>query len=113
VRLVARAAAGEAIVSRSVVTSLLDRLREVPETGWRPLHSRLTTREWEVVDLLADEASTEEIADRLVLSIETVYSHVKSVLHKLGVGCRQEAVIAAKQLRREEVLGRNLTGVRV
>jgi DNA-binding NarL/FixJ family response regulator len=35
----------------------------------------------------------------------TVYSHVKSVLRKLGVHSRQDAVTAAKRLRREEVLG--------
>jgi two-component system nitrate/nitrite response regulator NarL len=106
-RLVERAAAGEAIISRTLVTELLDLLREVPETGWRPLHSRLTTREWEVVELLAEEGSTEQIADTLVLSTETVYSHIKSLLRKLGVTCRQEAVTAAQQLRQEEVSGKN------
>lgn len=112
-QLVTRAAGGEAIVSPRLVSGLLDRLREVPETGWRPLRSRLTTREWEVVELLADEASTEQIADRLVLSIETVYSHVKSLVRKLGVAGRREAVIAARQLRYDEVMGRNLTNTEV
>ncbi len=106
-RLVERAAAGEAIVSRSLVTELLELLRDVPETGWRPLHSRLTTREWEMVELLAEESSTEQIAETLVVSTETVYSHIKSLLRKLGVTCRREAVTAAQQLRQEEVSGRN------
>jgi DNA-binding NarL/FixJ family response regulator len=113
VELVTRAAAGEAIVSPQLVGGLLERLRQLPETGWRPLHSRLTTREWEVIDLLADEASTEEIADRLVLSIETVYSHVKSLVRKLGVAGRREAVVAARELRHDEVMGRNLTNAGV
>jgi DNA-binding NarL/FixJ family response regulator len=84
---------------------LLTVLREVPDTGWRPLHSRLTTREWEIVELLAQGVNTQRIAERLVLSPTTVYSHVKSVLRKLGAHSRRDAVAAAKRLRREEALG--------
>jgi DNA-binding NarL/FixJ family response regulator len=70
------------------------------------LHSRLTTREWEIVELLAEGASTEQIVEHLVLSQSTVYSHVKSVLRKLGVHSRRDAVAAATRLRREEASGR-------
>jgi DNA-binding NarL/FixJ family response regulator len=103
--LVVRAAAGEAIVPRRLVTALLDRLPELPDGGWRPLHSRLTTREWEIIALLGEGASTQDIAERLVLSVTTVYSHVKSVLRKLGVHSRNHAVLAAERLRREETMG--------
>jgi DNA-binding NarL/FixJ family response regulator len=103
--LVARAAAGEAIVPRRLTTTLLELVRQVPDTGWRPLHSRLTTREWEIVELLSDGASTQEIAEHLVLSPTTIYSHVKSLLRKLGVHSRRDAVVAAQRLRREEALG--------
>jgi DNA-binding NarL/FixJ family response regulator len=100
-----RAAAGEAIVPRRLVMPLLERLRELPERGWRPLHSRLTNREWEITELLGEGASTQDIAERLVLSATTVYSHVKSVLRKLGVHSRRDAVLAADRLRRAEALG--------
>ena len=50
--LVVRAADGEVIVSQRLMPALLDALREVPDSGWRPLRSRLTTREWEIVELL-------------------------------------------------------------
>ena len=103
--LITRAAAGEAIVPRRLVTPLLESLSELPDGGWRPLHSRLTTREWEIVGLLADGASTQDIADRLVLSVSTVYGYVKSVLRKLGVHSRRDAVLAAKRLRRSEAMG--------
>ena len=103
--LVERAAAGEAIVPRRLVTALLERLPELPDAGWRPLHSRLTTREWEIIALLAEGASTQDIAERLVLSVTTVYSHVKSILRKLAVHSRQDAVQAAERLRRQETLG--------
>ena len=104
--LVLRAADGEAIVSQRLMSPLLEALREVPDSGWRPLRSRLTTREWEIVELLGQGATTQRIADQLVLSPLTVYSHVKSVLRKLCVPSRREAVIAAHRLRREEALSR-------
>jgi DNA-binding NarL/FixJ family response regulator len=104
--LVVRAANGGVIVSQRLMPALLDALREVPESGWRPLRSRLTTREWEIVELLGEGATTQRIADRLVLSPMTVYSHTKSILRKLGVNSRREAVIAAERLRREEAVTR-------
>ena len=112
-RLVVRAADGEAIIPQQLIMPLLELLREAPDAGWRPLHSRLTTREWEIVELLAEGASTEQIAEHLVLSPSTVYSHVKSVLRKLGVHSRRDAVAAATRLRREEASGRKtLIGIR-
>ena len=105
-RLVTRALAeGEAIVPQRLVMPLLGMLREVPDTGWRPLHSRLTTREWQIVELLGDGATTERIAEHLVVSPTTVYSHVKSIMRKLGVHSRRDVITAARRLRREEVLG--------
>jgi DNA-binding NarL/FixJ family response regulator len=101
--LVLRAAAGEAIVSRRLVMPLLKLAQTAPDAGWRPLRSRLTTREWEVVEMLSTGASTQWIADELVLSATTVYSHIKSVLRKLGVHTRGEAVRAAQRLREEEI----------
>jgi DNA-binding NarL/FixJ family response regulator len=107
--LVARAADGEVIVSQRLMPALLDALREVPGSGWRPLRSRLTTREWEIVELLGEGATTQRIADQLVLSPMTVYSHTKSIMRKLGVNSRRDAVIAAARLRREEALTRPTT----
>ncbi|MBV8217235.1 MAG: response regulator transcription factor [Solirubrobacterales bacterium] len=103
--LVKRAAAGEAIVPRRLTADLLELVGQFPNSRWRPLHSRLTNREWEIVELLADGASTQDIADSLVLSPTTVYSHVKSLLRKLGVHSRREAVQAAHTLRLQETVG--------
>jgi DNA-binding NarL/FixJ family response regulator len=94
-QLVTRAAGGEAIVPQGLIMPLLELVREVPEGGWRPLHSRLTTREWQIIELLTQGATTEHIAERLVLSPTTVYSHIKSVMRKLGVHSRRDAVAAA------------------
>lgn len=102
-RLVTLAAAGEAIVPRRVMTLLLERWRrEMPAGGWRPMRSALTTREWQIVELLGDGASTEQITERLVLSPTTVYSHIYRLLHKLGVHSRRDAVAAARRLRQTE-----------
>jgi LuxR family transcriptional regulator, regulator of acetate metabolism len=52
----------------------------------------LTRRELEVIELMASGASNAEIADRLVISVGTVKSHVKHILRKLRAANRAEAV---------------------
>lgn len=92
---------GEAAISRGMAMRLVEHLRRLPEggRGMRPVRSSLTAREWEVLDLLSEEKTTEDIADALVLSLETVRSHVKSILRKLDVRSRQDAVLVARRLR--------------
>ena len=93
---------GDAVIPQRLIKPLLEIVRETPDTGWRPVRSRLTCREWEVIDLLAADSSTQQIADQLVLSADTIYSHIKSLLRKLNVHTRQEAIIAADTLRHQE-----------
>lgn len=95
------AVAGEAVVSRRLTMRLVDTMRRTrPDgAGIRPVRSRLTPREWEVLDLLCAGQSTDEIAETLVLSSETVRSHVKNLLRKLGVSSRQAAVKEARRMR--------------
>jgi len=92
---------GEAAISRTMAMRVVEQLRRVPPPGkgLRPVHSPLTTREWEVLDLICDGTTTESIADALVVSAETVRSHVKSILHKLGVSSRKEAADVARRMR--------------
>ena len=93
--------AGEAAISRKMTRMLIDRLRDAPSgsSGMRPVKSPLTAREWEVIDLLKAGTTTDQIADELVLSTETVRSHVKNILRKLDVRSRQEAVVVADRMR--------------
>ncbi len=86
---------GEAALSGSVARSLLERVRDggrlgggVPET----IADRLSAREVEVLLLLDDHLTTDEIAARLYISEHTVRSHVKSLLRKLNVSSRREAL---------------------
>jgi NarL family two-component system response regulator LiaR len=92
---------GQAAISRRLSMQLIQELRRAPEatTGMRPVKSPLTPREWEVVDLLYEGRSTDEIADSLVLSTETVRSHIKNLMRKLGARSRQEAVAKAHRMR--------------
>jgi DNA-binding NarL/FixJ family response regulator len=92
---------GEAVITRRLTMRLIEDLRLVRQdgAGLRPIRSALTSREWEVLDLLCQDLSTDEIADRLVVSVETVRSHIKNVLRKLEVRSRREAVSMASKLR--------------
>jgi DNA-binding NarL/FixJ family response regulator len=92
---------GEAAISRRLTRVLVERLRALPEgrMGLRPVSSPLTAREWEVLDLLSTGCGTEDIAATLVVSTETVRSHIKGILRKLGVNSRAEAVLAAASQR--------------
>jgi DNA-binding NarL/FixJ family response regulator len=92
---------GEAAISRRLAMTLVKRLHgsSVAGQGLRPIRSPLTDREWEVLDLICSGADTEAIADTLVLSTETVRTHLKNLYRKLGVRSRAEAVQAGIQLR--------------
>jgi DNA-binding NarL/FixJ family response regulator len=92
---------GEAAVSRRLAMKLVEHYRRehTGRQGLRPIHSPLTDREWEVVDLLSSGAGTEDIARALVLSTETVRSHLKRIHRKLGVSSRADAVRAVQRLR--------------
>ena len=100
-RVLRGACGGEAAISRRLAMSLIESYRRAPRggSGLRPVRSELTDREWEVLDLLSSGAGTEDIARTLVLSTETVRSHLKNLYRKLGVRSREEAAEAARRLR--------------
>ncbi|HEY3337571.1 MAG TPA: AAA family ATPase [Propionicimonas sp.] len=69
-----------------------------PRKRTRDRIGQLTSREFDILLLLADGLSTADLADRLVLSPRTVEHHVSAVLHKLGEPTRARAVATARRL---------------
>ncbi len=78
----------------------------MPESQGRPATDpvpsapaeQLTPRELEVLQLLASGVSTEDIAEELCIGTATVRSHVQSIIGKLGVHSKLEAVASAYRL---------------
>jgi DNA-binding NarL/FixJ family response regulator len=82
IRAIQAATAGEFYVDPALSSSLL--LEEGERT--------LTARQREILQMLADGMHTEEVARQLGLSTETVRTHTKRILAKLGAGTRTQAV---------------------
>src|SRR4051795_2077892 len=85
---------GDAALSGPVARRLLDQVRSGGRGSGVPdrIASALSARELEVLLLLDEHHGTDEIAQRLFISEHTVRSHVKSLLRKLGVSSRREAL---------------------
>jgi DNA-binding NarL/FixJ family response regulator len=90
-------AAGEALLAPAVTRRLIAEFaRQRPRPGLPPRGlGALTPRETEVLRLIAEGLSNPEIAARLVVSEETVKTHVSRVLGKLGLRDRTQAVVTA------------------
>lgn len=94
-------ACGESLLAPAVTRRLIERY--LGETAHAEAAAtrleRLTVREREVLVLIAHGLSNSEIAERLVLSLTTVKTHVASVLRKLGLRDRVQAVVLAYECR--------------
>lgn len=88
------AVAGEALMPPRLVARIMDEFRAPAKRRFArksTAAAKLSTREWEVMQLLGEGLSTEEVAGRLFLSPTTVRVHVSSVLRKLRVKDRESA----------------------
>ena len=97
---------GEAAIHPVLVACMAERFQRREPRWRRPIlgesaQRRLTSREWEVLELLAQERSTMEIARRLGLSTSAVRAHISSIVRKLHVKDRA----AAAELFREHPAG--------
>jgi DNA-binding NarL/FixJ family response regulator len=94
-------AQGEAALSGEIARRLLDEVRNGGRRSGVPdaIARALSTREVEVLLLLDEHLGTDQIARRLFISEHTVRSHVKSLLRKLGVSSRREALEALATAR--------------
>ena len=100
VRAVRQVAGGQGTIdstlTRRILRELVQRRRLQPVTAERA-EGLLTPREREILLLLAQGMSNEEIARALVVEVSTVKSHLARVLPKLGVASRLQAVVWAYQ----------------
>jgi DNA-binding NarL/FixJ family response regulator len=92
---------GKAALPRAVTARLLTGFR-TSGPSWRPIagagpRKRITAREWEVLELLEQELSTYEIAERLVLSASAVRCHISAAVRKLGAADRGDALRLLRQ----------------
>jgi DNA-binding NarL/FixJ family response regulator len=91
-------AAGEALLAPTVTRRLISEfalLRPTPVAPSSAALAALTSRETEVLRLVAEGLSNPEIAARLVVADETVKTHVSRMLSKLGLRDRTQAVVTA------------------
>jgi len=87
-------ATGGAFIESQMLKGMLTDLTPMG-TGPGPAARSLTKREREILALVAEGMSNREIAEKLVLSPETVKSHVAAILEKLNVSDRTQAAIYA------------------
>ena len=93
-----RLAGGEWVVDGEIAARYVNRGAQVEQ--WTPHRSggkepQLTTRERECLALVAQQLSTREIADRLVITENTVKTHIGHIINKLQVQNRDQAVLYA------------------
>lgn len=87
---------GHVPLSPSVTTRIIGSFaRNVSDTGELSL---LSTREIEVLTLIAQGNTAKQIAEKVSLSYHTINSHIKNIYNKLEISCRAEAVQKAAQL---------------
>jgi len=93
-------AQGEIALSRRMTTRIVEEFRRVGKTQELGNHNTtdvLTMRELEILQLLGTGATNQNIADRLVLSENTVKVHVHNILEKLNLRNRREAALYARR----------------
>jgi DNA-binding NarL/FixJ family response regulator len=101
---VAAAAAGEVVFGPAVASRVLDMLATV-HLADDANRAGLSEREREVLALLSAGHGTNDVARRLQLSPKTVRNHVSSILAKLRVPDRAQAIAWARQARFDEPFG--------
>ena len=93
-------AAGRSLMDPAVTGKLLDRLRHPVEPD--PRVSQLTSREREILDLIAEGLSNKEIGTRLFLAEKTVKNYVSSLLAKLHMQRRTQAAVFGADIGRAQ-----------
>jgi NarL family two-component system response regulator LiaR len=83
---------GEKVLEPEVTSKMMEKLSKAKE---HVLHEDLTNREKEILLLISEGKSNQEIADELFITLKTVKTHVSNILSKLDVDDRTQAAIYA------------------
>lgn len=92
IRAIKTIAAGEAIFSAEIAAKMVHYFSSTRPAASEQLFPELTSREREVLYLIADGAANKEIAENLNISNKTVSNYVTNILNKLQVSSREEAI---------------------
>ncbi|WP_100371946.1 response regulator [Bacillus sp. FJAT-45037] len=90
------AAKGESVLAAKVTNKMMKHMRSSKE---KSLHENLTPRELDVLKLIGDGRTNQEIADSLFIGIKTVKTHVSNILQKLQLEDRTQIAIYAHRHR--------------
>ncbi len=91
------AGSGDAIFSPGIAVKLVDYFAALQPGHSPQVFPELSSREREILQLLAQGHKNEEIADRLVVSPKTVRNYVSNIISKLQVADRAQAILRAKE----------------
>jgi DNA-binding NarL/FixJ family response regulator len=98
---VRQAASGETSLSTELAAKMLEEVRREPDAAASSAASEdsvISKREVEVLQLIAEGASTPEVAEKLYISVKTVKNHLASIYQKLDSRDRTQAVVRAARM---------------
>lgn len=84
---------GGTVFQQDILEYIRGRIDIAPDTGGREIFALLSPRETDIVKLIADGLSNQEIADRLFISNGTVRNHISTILEKTGLDHRTQLAV--------------------
>lgn len=84
---------GGTVFQQDILEYIRGRIDIAPDTGGREIFALLSPRETDIVKLIADGLSNQEIADRLFISNGTVRNHISTILEKTGLEHRTQLAV--------------------
>lgn len=97
----------KALISPTMAAALMDHMAELASISARPYlqpdaYAELTARELEVLQLIDDGLTNQQIANKLVIEVGTVKNHVHNILKKLDVASREDAAVHLPYIQQDE-----------
>ncbi|HEY6040969.1 MAG TPA: response regulator transcription factor, partial [Anaerolineae bacterium] len=100
-----RVGRGEALIDPTLMHKVLARVRQAARRDEQDAFARLNDQEIKILAHMVEGKTNREIAGLIFLSERTVRNYIGTILHKLGVGTRSQAVVYAVKHRIQDHLG--------